>query len=273
MTGTPSSVVVVDLSCSALVVASPRGSAVLDPAVAAASVLATVYGADLPPGGDRVECSARSDALATIRPADRLTDPYAWVHRDRVEVSGLSVPVGELLAAPLQRALGHAAAATGDRVIVVVPSCWGRIRVGRVAAAVGRLGFPARMLRSALVTAEALPSSTARWAVVVESAADATTVTLVERAAGEVGIAGRALVHRVDPGVDGAVDDEVDRVLRQVVRLREETPCAMVGSFEILVRGRLVEQVVDACDRRRVLSFAVPPTAAAEALVRMLSIG
>ena len=269
----PPTAVVVDLSCSALTVASPRGSSVLDPAVAAASVLSTVDGTALPSGGDRVECSARSDALAAIRPADRLTDPYAWAHRDRVEVSGLSVPVGELLAAPLRRALVHAAARAGDRVLVVVPSGWGRIRVGRVSAAMDRLGFPARILRSALVTAEALPSSTARWSAVVESAAAATTVTLVERSAGEVGIAGRSLVHRRDVRVDGVVDDEVDRVLRRVVELRENTPGAMVGSFEILARGRLAEQVVDACDRRRMLSFVVPPAAPAEALVRMLSIG
>ena len=59
--------VAVDLSCSGLAVASVSASAVLSSVVAPASVVAGADGSALPPGGDRIECSERVDAVAARR--------------------------------------------------------------------------------------------------------------------------------------------------------------------------------------------------------------
>lgn len=278
--------VVVDVSCGGLVVATGHGHAVLDPAVAATSVLATLDGSDLPPGGDRLECSERVDALTAARPADRLADPYAWAHRDRVEVSGLSVPVVEMLEAPLRRALRWAGAAPGCRVVLVVPTAWGDVRIERLEGAARRLGVRAHAVRAALVCADALPSSSARWTVVVEGdrgtgygpvgdgPCDAgTSVALVERLGREIVLRARELVPAVEPWDDTGGSDVTGRVVRAVRGLRADTPGAATGSFEVLVCGAGAEQLVDALDRVRVLSFPLPPAAVACSLVRTLRHG
>jgi len=265
----------VDLSCSGLAVAAASASAVLSPVVAPASVLAGLDGSALPPGGDRIECSDRADEAAARFPARCLADPVAHAHRDRVDVAGLSVPVSELLAAPVARALRWAGASAGDNdgdgdaAVLVVPSDWGTSRTTRLVAAARDVGVAARVVRSALVTAEALPSSSARWAVCVEASRTRTTVSLVERARGGLTLVDRAVVQRRDPFRDTAADDEVPRILDAVTGLRRRRREAATGSAEVLVRGRVAERVVDACDRARLLSFVVPEVAPVEAAARL----
>lgn len=263
--------VAVDLSCSGLAVASSSASATLSPAVAPASVLAGVDGSALPPGGDRIECSERVDAIVARLPAQCLSDPVAAVHRNRIDVAGLSVPAAELLAAPVARALRWAGAGEGDDVVLIVPSEWGQSRTTRMTAAVTGLGVRPRTVRSALVTAEALPSSAARWAVCVEACESHTTVSLVERTRGELTLRDRGVVHRWDPARDAVRDDEVTRVLKCVAALRHRRREAGTGSTEVLARGRNSERVVDACDRARLLSFLVPELAPAEVALRLHS--
>ena len=265
----PASVVAIDLSCSGLAVASPQASAELSPAVAPASVLAAGDGSALPPGGDRMVCSEAVDALAAAAPGQVLADPAAHAHRDRVEVAGLSVPVAELLAAPLARALRMASARVGDDVVLLTPSAWGRPRVARVEQAATALGVRVRTLRAALVTAEALPSSSARWTMCVEAGGTLTTVTLVERSAGELRMVDRAAVPREDPTLEWTPGGVAERVVSVVAALRRATREAGTGSLEVLVRGVGAHDVVDACDRARITSFLVAPTAVAEAAVRL----
>lgn len=275
MTDTRAATLAVDLSCSGLAVAAASASAVLSPVVAPASVLAGLDGSALPPGGDRIECSDRADAAAARFPDRCLADPVAHAHRDRVDVAGLSVPVSELLAAPVARALRWAGAGVGDSdddgdtAVLVVPSDWGTSRTTRLVASARGVGVAARVVRSALVTAEALPSSSARWAVCVEASRTRTTVSLVERARGGLTLVDRAVVHRRDPFRDTAVDDEVPRILDAVTGLRRRRREAATGSTEVLVRGRVAERVVDACDRARLLSFVVPEVAPVEAAARL----
>lgn len=277
MTDTRAATLAVDLSCSGLAVAAASASAVLSPVVAPASVLAGLDGSALPPGGDRIECSDRADAAAARFPDRCLADPVAHAHRDRVDVAGLSVPVSELLAAPVARALRWAGAGAGvgdsdddgDTAVLVVPSDWGTSRTTRLVASARGVGVAARVVRSALVTAEALPSSSARWAVCVEASRTRTTVSLVERARGGLTLVDRAVVHRRDPFRDTAVDDEVPRILDAVTGLRRRRREAATGSTEVLVRGRVAERVVDACDRARLLSFVVPEVAPVEAAARL----
>ena len=254
----------VDLTRSALAVASHTTSAVLSPIVAPVSVLAEVDGSALPPGGDRLECSERVEATAARFPDRCLPDPVSYAHRDRVDVAGLSVPVSELLAAPVSRALRWAGGRHGDTIVLVVPSDWGMSRTSRLAAAAHGLGVTPRVVRGALVTAEALPSSSARWAVCVESCRSRTTIGLVERTRGELTLLDRAVVHRQDPSRDTSRDDEVPRILEAIAALRRGRREAGAGSTEVLVRGRVAEQVVDACDRSRLLSFVVPALAPVE---------
>ena len=192
-----------------------------------------------------------------------------------MDVAGLSVPVSELLAAPVARALRWAGASAGDNdgdgdaAVLVVPSDWGTSRTTRLVAAARDVGVAARVVRSALVTAEALPSSSARWAVCVEASRTRTTVSLVERARGGLTLVDRAVVQRRDPFRDTAADDEVPRILDAVTGLRRRRREAATGSAEVLVRGRVAERVVDACDRARLLSFVVPEVAPVEAAARL----
>lgn len=277
MTDARAATLAVDLSCSGLAVAAASASAVLSPVVAPVSVLAGLDGSALPPGGDRIECSDRADAAAARFPDRCLADPVAHAHRDRVDVAGLSVPVPELLAAPVARALRWAGTGPGDgsgdgdgdAAVLVVPSDWGTSRTTRLVAAARGVGVAARVVRSALVTAEALPSSSARWAVCVEASRTRTTVSLVERARGGLTLVDRAVVQRRDPFRDTAVDDEVPRILDAVAVLRRRRREAATGSSEVLVRGRVAERVVDACDRARLLSFVVPEVAPVEAAARL----
>ncbi|MCT1712387.1 hypothetical protein [Dietzia cinnamea] len=277
MTDVRAATLALDLSCSGLAVAAASASAVLSPVVAPASVLAGLDGSALPPGGDRIECSDRADAAAARFPARCLADPVAHAHRDRVDVAGLSVPVPELLAAPVARALRWAGAGAGagagdddgDTAVLVVPSDWGTSRTTRLVASAREVGVGARVVRSALVMAEALPSSSARWALCVEASRTRTTVSLVERARGGLTLVDRAVVHRRDPFRDTAVDDEVPRILDAVTGLRRRRREAATGSTEVLVRGRVAERVVDACDRARLLSFVVPEVAPVEAAARL----
>lgn len=261
-------ILAVDLSCSGLAVASASASAVLDPVVAPASVLAGLDGSSLPPGGDRIECSERSENAAARAPAQCLADPVDFVHRQRVDVAGLSVPVRELLAAPIARALRWAGG-TAEGLVVLAPSGWGISRTSRLSAAARELGVEARVVRAALATAEALPSSSARWAVCVESCRSRSTVGLVERSRAGLTLVDRAVVHRRDPTRDGLADDEVPRILEAIAELRRRRREAAAGSTEVLARGRLAEQVVDACDRARLLSFVVPAIAPVEAASRL----
>lgn len=261
-------VLAVDLSCSGLTVATASASVALDPVVTPASVLAGMDGSSLPPGGDRIECSSRSEAAAARVPDHCLADPLAHVHRHRVDVAGLSVPVRELLAAPVARALRWAGGATGE-VVVLAPSDWGISRTSRLTAAARDLGVDARVVRSALATAEALPSSSSRWAVCVESCRSRTTVGLVERTRAGLTLVDRAVVHRRDVTRDGVADDEVPRILGAIADLRRRRRETSAGSTEVLARGRLAERVVDACDRARLLSFVVPPIAPVEAASRL----
>lgn len=273
MTGERVAALAVDLSCSGLTVAAESASAVLSPVVTPVSVLAALDGSALPPGGDRLECSERTDAAAAGHPDRCLPDPVAHAHRDRVEVAGLSVPVTEMLGAPVARALRWAGARDGDAVVLVVPSDWGTIRTTRLVAAAHGVGVTARVVRSALVTAEALPSSSARWAVSVESSLTRSVVSLVERARGGLTLVDRVVVQRRDPYRDTAVDDEVPRILAAITGLRRGRREASTGSTEILARGRVAEQVVDACDRARLLSFVVPAVAPVEAAARLYATG
>jgi hypothetical protein len=259
----------VDLSCSGLSVAAASASAVLSPVVAPASVLAGLDGSALPPGGDRLECSDRVEAVAERFPERCLADPVAYAHRDRVDVAGLSVPVSELLGAPVARALRWAGTREGDSVVVVVPTDWGTSRTTRLVGAARGVGVNARVVRAALVTAEALPSSSARWSVCVESCNSRTTVSLVERSRSGLSLVDRAVVHRRDPARDTVIDDEVARILDAVGRLRRGKREAGTGSAEVLARGRIAERVVDACDRARLLSFVVPAIAPVEAASRL----
>ena len=263
----------VDLSCSGLAVATASDSAVLAPVVTPASVVAGTDGSALPPGGDRIECSDRVDAVAVRHPGLCLFDPTACAHRDRVDVAGLSVPVPELLAAPVARALRWAGSRGGDRAVVVVPTHWGPARTARVAEAARGAGIEPGVVRAALVTAEALPSSSARWAICVESGRSQTTVGLVERSRGGLTLVARALVHTWDPGRDGVRTDEVPRILHAVDALRRGRREAGTGSTEVLVRGRAAERIVDACDEARLLSFVVPEVAPAEAALRLYDHG
>ncbi|WP_299022387.1 hypothetical protein [uncultured Dietzia sp.] len=263
--------VAVDLSCSGLAVASVSASAVLSSVVAPASVVAGADGSALPPGGDRIECSERVDAVAARYPDRCLADPIAAAHRDRLDVAGLSVPVTELLAAPVSRALRWAGAEEGDHAVLLVPSNWGATRTARVATAASSLGVSPRIVRSALVTAEALPSSSARWAVCVESCLTLTTVSLVERTRGGLNLVDRAVVHRWDPGLDSVRDDEVSRVLDAVAALRHGRREAGTGSTEVLARGHNAERVVDACDQVRLVSYVVPDLAPVEAALWLFS--
>ncbi|MBB1022147.1 hypothetical protein G6030_12755, partial [Dietzia sp. E1] len=96
-----------------------------------------------------------------------------------------------------------------------------------------------------------------------------TTVSLVERARGGLTLVDRAVVHHRDPFRDTAVDDEVPRILDAVTGLRRRRREAATGSTEVLVRGRVAERVVDACDRARLLSFVVPEVAPVEAAARL----
>src|SRR5699024_12129011 len=150
----------------------------------------------------------------------------------------------------------------------LVPSDWGATRTTRMLAAVRGLGVAPRCLRAALVTAEALPSSSARWAVAVESCRTRTTVSLVERTRLGLTLVDRAVVHRWDPRRDTVVDDEVPRVIDAVSALRHGRREAGSGSTEVLARGRDAERVVDACDRARLVSFVVPDVAPAEGALR-----
>ncbi|MEH6819201.1 MAG: hypothetical protein V7706_04540 [Dietzia psychralcaliphila] len=261
--------VAVDLSCSGLSVASASASAVLSPVVAPTSVLAGADGSALPPGGDRIECSDRVDTIATRYPDRCLPDPMARAHRDRTDVAGLSVPVAELLAAPISRALRWSGAGEGDGVVLIVPSDWGATRTARMVSAAKGLGASPRIVRAALVTAEALPSSSARWAVCVEACATRTAVSLVERTRGELTLIDRTIVHRWDPCRDSMRDDEVSRVLESVTALRRGRREAGTGSTEVLARGRNAERVVDACDQARLLSFVVPDLAPVEVALRL----
>ena len=265
----PDAPLAVDVSCSGLTVATASSSSDLAPVVAPVSVLAAADGSALPAGGDRLECSARVDELAGRHPDRCLADPVALAHRDRVDVAGLSVPTAELLAAPVARALRWAAAREGDELVLVVPTAWGAVRTGRLAAAATGLGVVPRAVRSALVTAEALPSSSARWTVCVEADAAGTTVSLVERGPMGLRLLDRTVVHRWDPCRDAAVDDEVARVLEAVTALRRARRGAGSGSVEVLARGRGAERVVDACDAARVLGFVVPTVAPVEAALRL----
>lgn len=278
MTG-PGSRVAVDLTCSGLAVATASSSAVLAPTVAPASVLAAADGSALPPGGDRIECSGRVDAVAGRHPDRCLADPVAAAHRDRVDVAGLSVPVPELLAAPVARALRWAGATDGAgetggagvarEVVLVAPSHWGPTRTARLVSAARGLGVGAHAVRGALVTAEALPSSSARWAVCVEAWAAGTTMSLVERTRAGLTLVDRAVIHRWDPCRDAVRDDEVARVLDAVVGMRQGRRAPGSGSTEVLARGRNAERVVDACDAARLLSFLVPDPAPVEAALRI----
>lgn len=265
--GVPS--VAVDLSCSGLAVASASSSSLLAPTVAPASVLAAADGSSLPPGGDRIECSERVDAVAGRTPERCLADPLAHAHRARVDVAGLSVPTTELLAAPVARGLRWARARRTDTVVVVVPSHWGAARTARLVTATRGLGVATRVVRAALVTAEGLPSSSARWTVSVESCLTGTTVGLIERTRLGLNLTDRIRVHRRDPGRDTVRDDEVARVMAAVTAVRQGRREAGTGSTEVLVRGRLTESVVDACDRARLLSFGVPAVAPAEGALRL----
>lgn len=271
MTGSRTAVLAADLSCSGLAVAAATASAVLSPVVAPTSVLAGMDGSALPPGGDRLECSRRVEAAAVRFPDQCLTDPLAHAHRDRVDVAGLSVPVSELLGAPVTRALRWGGAREGDTVVLVVPTDWGASRTTRIVGAARGVGVTARAVRAALVTAEALPSSSARWAICVESCRTRTTVGLVERTLGGLTLVDRAVVHRRDPYRDTVVDDEVPRVLDAIAEVRGRRREAGTGSIEVLARGRIAERVVDACDRARLLSFVVPAIAPAEAAARVYS--
>lgn len=268
MTGAGTTIAV-DLSCSGLTVASASSSSALTPTVAPVSVLAAADGSALPPGGDRIECSDRVDAVAARHPERCLADPVAAAHRDRVDVAGLAVPTAELLAAPVSRALRWAGARRGDDVVLLVPSDWGATRTARMAAAARGLGVAPRGVRAALVTAEALPSSSARWAVAVESCRTRTTVSLVERTRLGLTLVDRAVVHRWDPRRDTTADDEVSRVIESVAALRHGRREAGSGSTEVLARGRAAERVVDACDRARLLSFVVPEVAPVEGALRL----
>lgn len=265
--GAPS--VAVDLSCSGLAVATSSSSSLLAPTVAPASVLAAADGSALPPGGDRIECSDRVDAVAERSPDRCLADPLAHAHRRRVDVAGLSVPTTELLAAPVVRALRWAGTRRADTVVVVVPSHWGAARTARIVTATRGLGVTPRVVRAALVTAEGLPSSSARWTVSVESCRTGTTVGLIERTRLGLNLTDRIRVLHRDPGRDTARDDEVARVMAAVAAVRQGRREAGTGSTEVLVRGRLVENVVDACDRARLLSFGVPAVAPAEGALRL----
>lgn len=262
------SVLAVDLSCSGLAVASASASAVLDPVVAPASVLAAMDGSSLPPGGDRLECSERSEAAAAQFPDQCLADPAAAVHRARVDVAGLSVPVAELLAAPIDRALRWAGA-TDHAIVILAPSNWGISRVSRLTAAVRELQVEARVVRSALASAEALSSSSSRWAVCVETCRSRTTVSLVERTRAGLNLVDRAVVPRRDVTRDGFDTDEVPRILGAIAEVRRRRREAGTGSTEVLARGRLAERIVDACDRARLLAFTVPPIASVEAATRL----
>lgn len=262
-------ILAVDLTCSGLTTAAASASAVLSPVVAPVSVLAGMDGSALPPGGDRLECSERVEAAAARFPDRCLADPVAYAHRDRVDVAGLSVPVSELLGAPVARALRWGGVREGDAVVLVVPTDWGTSRTTRLVGAAHGVGVTARVVRAALVTAEALPSSSARWAVCVESCRTRTTVGLVERTRAGLTLVDRAVVHRRDPYRDALGDDEVPRILDAVGQLRRRRREAGTGSTEVLARGRLAERVVDACDRARLLSFVVPAIAPVEAASRL----
>ncbi|MBB1012919.1 hypothetical protein G6014_11660, partial [Dietzia kunjamensis] len=54
-----------------------------------------------------------------------------------------------------------------------------------------------------------------------------------------------------------------------VAEVRRRRREAGTGSTEVLVRGRLAERVVDACDRARLLSFVVPAISPVEAAWRL----
>src|SRR5699024_7898162 len=95
--------------------------------------------------------------------------------------AGLSGAAAEWRAAPVARALRWAGTRRGDDVVVLVPSDWGATRTTRMLAAVRGLGVAPRCLRAALVTPEALPSSSARWAVAVESCRTRAAGRLVAR--------------------------------------------------------------------------------------------
>ncbi|UVE96136.1 hypothetical protein [Dietzia sp. B32] len=259
----------IDLSCSGLTVAAASASAELSPVVAPVSVLAGMDGTALPPGGDRLECSDRVESAARRFPDRCLSDPVAYAHRDRVDVAGLSVPVSELLGPPVARALRWGAAREGDAVVLVVPTDWGASRTARLVGAADAVGVTARVVRAALVTAEALPSSSARWAICVETCRTRTTVGLVERTRSGLTLVDREVVHRRDPYRDTMTDDEVPRILDALARLRRRRREAGTGSTEVLARGRLAERVVDACDRARLLSFVVPAIGPVEAASRL----
>ena len=202
-----------------------------------------------------------------IRRARRLVDRVVVAVLHNPAKTGC-FPVAERLAAPVARAVRWSGDA-GEDVVLLAPSDWGVSRTSRLTAAVRDLGVEARVVRSALATAEALSSSSSRWAVCVETCRTRTTVGLVERTRAGLTLVDRAVVHRRDPARDGLVDDEVRRILDAIAEVRRRRREAGTGSTEVLARGRLAERVVDACDRARLLSFVVPPIAPADAASRL----
>ena len=260
---------VIDVSSSGLVAATPFDSAVLAPTVAPASVLAEVFGTSLPPGGDRMMCSPHVDRLAVDESGPFLRDPLDLIDEERALVAGMSVPVDEVIGAPIGRALAWAVATPEDRIVILVPSTWGARRLERLLVAGRRWHERLHPVRAALITADALLSSTQAWTTVVETMSRSAAVSLVRRSRDEVNIVDRRLVHRLDPVRDRLIDDYAGRIVDAAVGMRGSRRETRNGSHELLACGVDADRLVTACDLRGELAYIVPPEATAEAAIHL----
>lgn len=262
-------VAAIDLSCGGLVVATHNEVVGMTQAVA---LTRDVEPAN--PGrtarGHRVWCGPEVDDLAREGANGVVDEPWALVDAPRVVVGGIALPFPEVGGAGFHRArrwLGERFVPESAETRLVIPSNWGAARRARARLAAAEVGLRTTSVRAALLMADALESSSVRWAYTVELTAKGAVVSLVHRERRTLSLVDTAFVLRTDPDDDDP-DSFERRVQAAIGATRERHRSARSGSHEVLVRGRGAAALVDALDASgTMLGFRVPAGAVAEAAV------
>jgi len=271
-------VAAVDISCGGLVVATGEDLVGMRPCVAAATGKAGEQARRAGFGDHRVWCAPEVDDLARAAETGVVDEPWALVDAPRVQVGGVALPFSEVGGATLHRArrwLGQRIDTGSMELRLIVPTNWGNVRIDKAERAAAAVGLAPTTFRAALFQADALSSSSVRWAYTVELSAKGAVVSLVHRERRTLSLVDTAFVLRVDPDhcpYDDALRDSAGepgdfglRVLTALRSIRERHRSARHGSSEILVRGSGAGPLVDLFDIASMPSFPVPSGAVAEA--------
>ena len=261
---------VIDISCGRLTAATATASVVLSPAIMRRDHPAA---AQLPPqllrnpGTGRLLCGREVAAIAANSDGAVVAEPWAYIDYPVISVAGSAISFPEAARTTLVHAAEWFANTRNDAVDsirLVVPTYWGQRRRDRAVDICSSMQITSHPVRAALLIADALTSSYARWNIVVELAARGASIALVERNDQTLSLISTRFVVAVDPDDDVPGGGYMDRILGAVDQVRAAHRPTRTGSLEVLVSGRGAHELVERFDQRRLLSFAVPAEAAAE---------